>query len=51
MKKIRNIIIVLILLVFTNYGTFKLASSGYFYNLTKDEEKMHLQKMKFLEKK
>lgn len=51
MKKIRNIIIVLILLVFTNYGTFKLASSGYFYNLTKDEEKMHIQKMKFLEKK
>lgn len=51
MKKVRNIIIVLILLVFTNYGTFKLASSGYFYNLTKDEEKMHLQKMKFLEKK
>lgn len=51
MKKIRNIIIVLILLVFTNYGTFKLASSGYFYNLTKDEEKMYIQKMKFLEKK
>ena len=51
MKKIRNIIIVLILLIFTNYGTFKLASSGFLYSFTRDADKMHIQKMKFLEKK
>lgn len=51
MKKIRNIIIVLILLIFTNYGTFKLASSGFLYSFTRDADKMHIQKMKFLERK